>query len=270
MPRAKRYNDEILLNCIQRIKPTGRKGWLQVSIAYQEATQEEQRRDAENLKRYFLTSLCKSGKKPPTGSAQPDEMTRRAIEIYDSLLLKENAKSLGFQHSEDENEANGDASDEDDEDDDFEGQAEQGTSARKRKCSNDFEENLKTKNSRPARNPRGGTAQAISTLVGAVASNLNAQETTMDQTLKMMNMMMMMHMMKALGMDMSSINPMMNPMMNQMMNPMMNPTMSPINNTTEGCSSSGVPNSDNEQTPTTTLNISNEKEDDTVDDASDL
>ena len=61
---------------------------------YKIAAQETVDREGPDMKRYFIQKLCNNGRKP-TGNSGTNDTTRRAQEIYQRILCKENVGIYG-------------------------------------------------------------------------------------------------------------------------------------------------------------------------------
>jgi hypothetical protein len=83
-----------------------------VAERYQEASGETLLRDGLDLRRHFIQKLCNRGIKPTGNAGEKNGVTKRAQEIYESILVKESVANFG-------------ASDDDAEDDFQEGDEEE-------------------------------------------------------------------------------------------------------------------------------------------------
>ena len=66
-----------------------------VAERYQEASGETLLRDGPDLRRHFIQKLCNRGIKPTGNSGEKNGATKRAQEIYESILVKESVANFG-------------------------------------------------------------------------------------------------------------------------------------------------------------------------------
>jgi chemotaxis protein histidine kinase CheA len=89
-----------------------------VAERYQEASGETLLRDGPDLRRHFIQKLCNRGIKPTGNSGEKNGATKRAQEIYESILVKESVANFGANDDDDEDDfEEGDEEEEDQEDD---------------------------------------------------------------------------------------------------------------------------------------------------------
>jgi hypothetical protein len=94
MPKGKRYNDDLLINIVELIKPNSGAKWKMVASKYMEATGEVELRDPDSIKKYFFQKLCNKLMKP-TGSASPKPIVARAQKVWRSILVSTASSMLG-------------------------------------------------------------------------------------------------------------------------------------------------------------------------------
>jgi hypothetical protein len=92
------------LDIISNFKPVAKESWIRVAEKYQEFSKEVIVRDATDVKRHFIEKMCNKNRKP-TGSSGQDDNIRKAQAVYNSILVKENAKSIGNQSDGDSNDS---------------------------------------------------------------------------------------------------------------------------------------------------------------------
>jgi hypothetical protein len=100
---AKKYNDDILLNIIEGIRPISAKDWERIASAYKDSTNESVLREYAVVKRYFIEKLCNNNKKP-TGEAAPPVKVARAQRIYHAILAKSGCGNYGASSDDDDDE----------------------------------------------------------------------------------------------------------------------------------------------------------------------
>eukprot|EP00602_Paraphysomonas_sp_CaronLab_P003978 CAMPEP_0185017820 /NCGR_PEP_ID=MMETSP1103-20130426/703_1 /TAXON_ID=36769 /ORGANISM="Paraphysomonas bandaiensis, Strain Caron Lab Isolate" /LENGTH=258 /DNA_ID=CAMNT_0027547401 /DNA_START=50 /DNA_END=822 /DNA_ORIENTATION=- len=88
------YKKGIVLNIVNDILPSSSLDWVAVAERYKIAAQETVDREGPDMKRYFIQKLCNNGRKP-TGNSGTNDTTRRAQEIYQRILCKENVGIYG-------------------------------------------------------------------------------------------------------------------------------------------------------------------------------
>jgi hypothetical protein len=64
---AKNYKNEVLIRCVRDILPNGKYGWQAVTLAHQEATQEDEVRNNDDLKKHWIKICAMDGMQKPTG-----------------------------------------------------------------------------------------------------------------------------------------------------------------------------------------------------------
>jgi len=74
---TKNYNKVVLIDAVQKVKPTSTKMWAKAYVEYQRQSGDPTNREPEDVKRYVWETLCRRGRKP-TGLAHPDPVTGRA------------------------------------------------------------------------------------------------------------------------------------------------------------------------------------------------
>jgi hypothetical protein len=67
---AKNYKNEVLMNIIAGVLPSGQYGWDQVAAAFMTAANEDILHDTDNLKRHWVKTLCNGMKKPTGGTGE--------------------------------------------------------------------------------------------------------------------------------------------------------------------------------------------------------
>jgi hypothetical protein len=77
MPRGlgnPNYNNALLIEIIDSLKPSGALAWQNVAVLYQHRSNEVKLRDYEDIKRHWLEKLCNKMKKPTgkTGATDQD------------------------------------------------------------------------------------------------------------------------------------------------------------------------------------------------------
>jgi hypothetical protein len=88
-----------------------------VAERYQEASGETFLRDGPDLRRHFIQKLCNRGIKPTGNAGETNGVTKRAQEIYESILVKESVANFGANDDDDEDDFEEGDEEEDQEDD---------------------------------------------------------------------------------------------------------------------------------------------------------
>ena len=78
--RTVNYNNDCLLDIIERIKPSGAEDWNEVANLYHTSSKELILRDGSGIKRHFIEVLCNKYRKP-TGRSAPSARIERAQNI---------------------------------------------------------------------------------------------------------------------------------------------------------------------------------------------
>jgi hypothetical protein len=104
------YKAALVVKAVRKVLPVGSEGWKMVAFVYREESGEDEMRDHEDLKKYFMTKCCNGGKKP-TGKSAPSKLQESGLQVWALILKKEASVSLGCGSSDSEG---------DDEDDDVE------------------------------------------------------------------------------------------------------------------------------------------------------
>ena len=94
MAGAVNYKKNLVIGVVSSVLPTGMEAWRIVALRYWSMSGETCLRDAADVKRFFM-SKCVNLTKILTGESAPAQLTRRANEIYEDILSKENAQSYG-------------------------------------------------------------------------------------------------------------------------------------------------------------------------------
>ena len=110
MPTNKLYNNDVLMNVVEAVKPKGAEAWKEVCLRYifiiitnfllftlnfryQQATGEDAVRDYESVRRHFVEKLCNNFKKP-TGKLLQIFFCVIIILTFDLKVNQPNQKSL--------------------------------------------------------------------------------------------------------------------------------------------------------------------------------
>jgi hypothetical protein len=75
MPRglgSPNYNNEVLIQIVDTLKPTGAAGWENVAVLCQSRSKEIKLREYEDVKRQWIEKLCNKMKKPTGRSGGSD------------------------------------------------------------------------------------------------------------------------------------------------------------------------------------------------------
>lgn len=116
-PGIPNYNNEVFVEIVARLLPTGSEDWKQVAQLYQVRAKKNEGRDPDDLKRHWVEKLCFKYKKP-TGKAGDPSSDRilRCQKIQ--RQIQERTQSMLYGAGSDESE------DSDDEDEDLDGDVE--------------------------------------------------------------------------------------------------------------------------------------------------
>ena len=214
MPRGQKYDNEMFLDIINKVKPVGAEMWDMVALEYQKRANEVLLRDSADIKRYFQEKLCNK-MQTITGTSRAALSTRRAQDIYQKFLRKEAGSFVGGSSDDEDSSSSSDDGDgvagDRDEVDDIrnttptidavennteEHQPDKVTKSKRKRHDADYD-NGKTKNSRFGESPNGrssvaatmqGLAKAVSNMEqSSVIEQLMAAQ--QQQTTMMMQMM---------------------------------------------------------------------------------
>jgi hypothetical protein len=107
------YNNDIFIDIVTRLLPTGAEDWKEVAQLYQVRTKEAEGRDSDDMKRHWVEKLCFKYKKP-TGKAGDISNDRilRCQKIQRQIQEKTQSKLYGADEDESE-ESNSEDSDAD-------------------------------------------------------------------------------------------------------------------------------------------------------------
>ena len=190
-----KYNNKLLLDVIQEIKPASTEEWNRVAKAYQIRSAEQTLRDSADIKKHYNVKLCLKNQRQTglNNKSGPTPECARAQEIMRMILTKENCINTGGSDSDDARLVIDDDDELDDDDEangDFEPVRSGGSgwcssndnpysvsvsrtdqSSIARKVNADESDSKKSKNSRPSMNPRGGAQAAIGKLCDTMANN---------------------------------------------------------------------------------------------------
>ena len=108
---AVNYKKSLVIDVVSSILPAGMEAWRVVASRYWTLSSETHLRDAADIKRFFM-SKCVNLTKKPTGESAPAQLTRRANEVYEDILRKENAHSYGAAEDSSEQDESDDGVDE--------------------------------------------------------------------------------------------------------------------------------------------------------------
>lgn len=114
---VKNYRNDILIDMIESIKPSGAEAWKQVAVLYQNATNEAELRDSDDIKRHWTQKLC-NGFRPTGRSGSDKDRILRCLNIQHKIMDASAASMYGFEEgtsgSEDDHDEGDSAADEED------------------------------------------------------------------------------------------------------------------------------------------------------------
>jgi len=124
------YKNELLLNVVELVLPSGAEQWKIVAQRYQQSSGEAFLRFYDDVRIHFNEKLCKKNQRQTriNNKSAPLPYVARAQEIQRKILINEAAMNLGADNENDEDDDDDD--DDDDEDvNDFEASATHETTA---------------------------------------------------------------------------------------------------------------------------------------------
>ena len=98
---AKTYNKKTLYKLVKQYKPTNMVLWATIAEQYRVACGELEARPAAVIKKFFVTKMCNSMRKP-TGSSGIDDMTAKSQSLQRSLHQIEEGDTFGDELEDDE------------------------------------------------------------------------------------------------------------------------------------------------------------------------
>lgn len=112
------YRNDILIDMIESIKPSGAEAWKQVAVLYQNAANEAELRDSDDIKRHWTQKLCNGFKKSTGRSRSDKDRILRCLNIQHKIMDASAASMYVLEGetsgSEDDRDEGDSAADEDD------------------------------------------------------------------------------------------------------------------------------------------------------------
>ena len=118
------YQNELLLNIVEGILPSGPEQWKIVALNYQQAAKEDFIRYYDDVRRHFIDKLCKKMQRQTglNNKSGPTPAVARAQLIHRKILVNEAAVTAGGDNEAEDMEENEDMANEEEDDnkeDDF-------------------------------------------------------------------------------------------------------------------------------------------------------